>query len=451
MTTESFSLFVDSKLTNHPISTHFIHFSYFSFNSPNSVACSTDSTGSLLSADDCEASNGEYYMVTHGNRDLTTAHMPSQPPISESEEMDYLIIEPGAADTSDTFLSHLTDAYKTNIPDNLAINSLLGYNRDNHRNIFNSSNKQEMVASSTGRSSYIQKMHQRSSSQGGSEKDTSFTGGDHSSASTDTLTLNRPSTVNHENCQHDNEHADSISSAKPLAVVHPTCSSIDHDHSLSILDSQSMDTSEYLMVDAGSRPTHLQLDSIEDDSIEDYLEVEGSHVGSSSTSAPVAVGNASSWNMMGNVGMSSSPGDSIGSGQLAYSSSGPFTSIQRSKFKLEKVRSFFSPGEQQDASDFIKPVRTYSIGSRPQLSKGNSTSSALSNSSLQMYFSFKPHHQLTGHKKSKDKSEFILKILFNQFFILICAFSLPFSHHSVQSMSSEQFVHISTMRLSSFQ
>lgn len=340
-------------------------------------------------------------MVTHGNRDSTTAHMPSQPPISESEEMDYLTIEPGVPDISDTYLSQLSNSHKKNTSNSSTINPMLGYtnHRDNHNNV-NFSNKVEGVGSSV-RTSYLHKIHQRSSSQGGSDKDMTSSGGDHSSASTDTLTLNKSST----NCDPDQESENSIVSVKPLEVLHPT--SIDHDYSQLTSDSHSMDTSEYLMVDTGSRPTHLQLDSMEDDSIEDYLEVEGSRVVSSGTSAPVAVANVSSSSMMGNSGMSSSPGDSIGSGQLAYSSSGPFTSIQRSKFKLEKVRSFFSPGEQQDASDFIKPVRTYSIGSRPQLSKGNSTSSALSNSSLQMYYSFKPHHQLTGLKKSMIKKDFI--------------------------------------------
>ena len=53
---------------------------------------------------------------------------------------------------------------------------------------------------------------------------------------------------------------------------------------------------------------------------------------------------------------------------------GPSSSLKaklNQEFRLEKVKSYFSPSEEETSYDYIKPVRAYSMGSRPLPREGN--------------------------------------------------------------------------------
>lgn len=403
------------------IEIHFITFCFltiplfaFQLHSPNSMACSTDSTGSLLSTDDYETAAGEYYMIAPHNNRESGAHLPSQPPISETEEMDYLTIEPAANQAQRTHDQLFTDGSVsalhrprgsgTSNLSSFAIASDISSRFPNKAsaNLNNNFINQSSKDVATGNNSFAKELSRlpnslRLNSTNASDSIDEYMQMEFS-ASTDTLTPARLDTSK-PSSEHDyvaiqpSSIANSDVHAVPTAELqrHSTrtissqASAMETQETEEVGRDQHDDEDEYLMVEPGNESNKSKYDS-DHNLANDYLEVDSrSKVPGSSNSV-----------------MASSPCDSNSSsggdmGQLLYTS-GPFAPIQRSKFKLEKVRSFFSPGEQQESSDFIKPVRTYSIGSRAQLNKSNTASNALSNSSLQGCCSFKPHHQLTGHK-----------------------------------------------------
>jgi hypothetical protein len=59
-------------------------------------------------------------------------------------------------------------------------------------------------------------------------------------------------------------------------------------------------------------------------------------------------------------------------------------SLIKEEYHLEKVKSYFSPTEENDSLDYIKPVRAYSIGSRPQIKTNVSISSKMNSKSRQL-------------------------------------------------------------------
>jgi hypothetical protein len=59
-------------------------------------------------------------------------------------------------------------------------------------------------------------------------------------------------------------------------------------------------------------------------------------------------------------------------------------SLIKEEYHLEKVKSYFSPAEENDSLDYIKPVRAYSIGSRPQIKTNVSISSKMNSKSRQL-------------------------------------------------------------------
>ncbi len=56
----------------------------------------------------------------------------------------------------------------------------------------------------------------------------------------------------------------------------------------------------------------------------------------------------------------------------------------KEEYHLEKVKSYFSPTEENDSLDYIKPVRAYSTGSRPQIKTNVSISSKMNSKSRQL-------------------------------------------------------------------
>lgn len=60
------------------------------------------------------------------------------------------------------------------------------------------------------------------------------------------------------------------------------------------------------------------------------------------------------------------------SSSCSITSGTPSTDLRFSEYHLEKVSSYFTPSEDDDNSSLERPIRAYSVGSRPDtLKKSN--------------------------------------------------------------------------------